>query len=123
MNWYIGCFKKYADFSGRARRTEYWMFVLFNMLVTFVTIFVDGMIGTGGLLAIVYLLGVLIPGFAVFVRRLHDTGRSGWWWLIAIIPLIGWVTVFIFMVLDSEPTTNRYGENPKSPVFTNANAM
>ncbi len=118
MNWYLGVLKKYAVFTGRARRKEYWMFVLFNIIISVVLSFVDGMLhmttSTGlGLLSGIYSLAVLIPGIAVTVRRLHDTSRSGWWILIAFIPLIGWLVLLFFMVLDSAPGTNDYGPNPK----------
>ena len=118
MNWYLGVLKKYADFSGRARRKEYWFFVLFNVIINFVLAFLDGMLhmttSTGiGVLSGLYTLAVLIPSIAVAARRLHDTGRSGWWMLIAFIPLIGWLVLLFFMVLDSQPGTNAYGPNPK----------
>jgi uncharacterized membrane protein YhaH (DUF805 family) len=82
--------------------------------------FVDVFIGTfdpetgAGLLGGIYTLAILIPSIAVTVRRLHDTGRSGWWWLIGLIPLIGWIVLFVFMVLDSDPETNEYGPSPKA---------
>mgnify|MGYP001474305728 CR=1 FL=1 len=113
MYWYIECFRKYADFSGRARRTEYWMFILFSVIVSFVIELVDGLIGMGGILYPVYFLVSLIPSFSVIIRRLHDTGRSGWWWLIGFVPVIGMIAMLLFFVLDSEPGTNQYGENPK----------
>jgi len=113
MYWYIECFRKYADFSGRARRTEYWMFILFSVIVTFVIELVYGLTGMGGLLYSVYFLVSLIPSFSVIIRRLHDTGRSGWWWLIGFVPVIGMIAMLLFFVLDSEPGTNQYGENPK----------
>ena len=95
MNWYLQALKNYANFNGRARRKEYWYFALFNFIVAFVLGFIDGMTGSVsseggiGLLGGIYTLAVLIPGFAVSVRRLHDTERSGWWLLIALVPLIG----------------------------------
>lgn len=94
MNWYFEVLKKYAVFSGRARRKEYWYFVLFNIIVIIVLTFIDVMTGTYneqaniGLLSGIYILVVLIPGIAVAVRRLHDTDRSDWWLLIGLIPLI-----------------------------------
>ena len=91
MNWYLGCWKKYADFSGRARRQEFWMFVLFNCLASVALGVVDGILGTKGGLGGLFSLAVLIPSLAVSVRRLHDTDRSGWWILVNIIPLIGWI--------------------------------
>jgi uncharacterized membrane protein YhaH (DUF805 family) len=118
MDWYIGVLKKYAVFQGRARRKEYWMFVLFNIIVSVVLHILDRVLGTaseagGGLLGGIYALAVLIPSIAVTVRRLHDTGRSGWWILIVLVPLVGWIVLLVFMVLDSQPGSNEYGPNPK----------
>ena len=120
MNYFIDCLtKKYACFSGRARRQEYWLFVLFNFIASTILKFIAGaLISMTGLavLAIIpllYSLAVLIPGFAVLFRRLHDTGRSGWWWLIAFIPLIGIIVLIVFCCLDSQPGENQYGPNPK----------
>ena len=113
MNWYLGCWKKYAEFSGRARRKEYWMFFLFNFLAGVATIILDAILGTNGVLNGLYSLAVLIPGLAVTVRRLHDTDHSGWWWLIAAIPLIGFIVLLVFLCSDSKPGENRFGPNPK----------
>jgi uncharacterized membrane protein YhaH (DUF805 family) len=128
MDWYLQALKKYVDFSGRARRKEYWFFVLFNIIITIVLTIVDMMIGTGGgggigILAGIYSLAVLLPGIAVTVRRLHDTGRSGWWILIVLVPLVGTIVLLIFMVMDSQPAPNAYGPSPKAgemPVATAA---
>ena len=118
MNWYLEVLKKYAVFSGRARRKEYWFFALFNVLISFVLGFIE--VGMGlvdksgrGPLSGLYTLAILIPGIAVSVRRLHDTGRSGWWLLIALIPCVGAIILLVFMVQDSEPGPNQYGPNPK----------
>lgn len=119
MNWYLEVLKKYAVFSGRARRKEYWYFFLFSFIVSMVLAVIDGMTGsvsalTGmGTLSGIYAVAVLIPGLAVSVRRLHDTGRTGWWMLIAVLPLIGIIVLFVFMVLDSHPGHNEYGPHPK----------
>ena len=119
MNWYLAVMKKYADFSGRARRKEYWMFVLWNfiigVLLGIVVGVIDNAINSQALTVVSYLysLAVLIPSLAVGIRRLHDTGRSGWWVLIGFIPLIGAIVLFIFTVLDSQPGDNKYGSNPK----------
>ena len=113
MNWYLGCWKKYAEFSGRARRQEFWMFVLFNFLATFVAGFLDGLLGTGGALYGLYYLAVLIPSFAVSVRRLHDTDHSGWWIFINLVPLIGFIIYLVFLCSDSKSGENRFGPNPK----------
>ncbi|APG28665.1 hypothetical protein A7E78_12980 [Syntrophotalea acetylenivorans] len=118
MNWYLDVLKKYFVFQGRARRKEYWMFTLFNMLVYIALMIIEGILGMGGegglgLLSTLYTLAVLLPALGVSVRRLHDTGRSGWWLLIGLVPLIGGIVLFIFMVLDSQPASNQYGPNPK----------
>lgn len=120
MNWYLQVLKKYAVFSGRARRKEYWFFVLFNIIFSIVFTVVDGVTGTldptlgMGLLSLLYSLAVLIPSLSVTVRRLHDTGRSGWWFFIILIPLLGAIILLVFMFLDSKPEENQYGANPKA---------
>lgn len=114
MNWYLEVLKKYAVFGGRAQRKEYWFFVLFNLIITLVLGFVEGFAGGPGVLSAVYGLAVLIPSIAVTVRRLHDTDRTGWWLLIALIPLIGTIILLVFMLLDSSPGQNQYGSNPKA---------
>lgn len=113
MNWYLGCWKKYVEFSGRARRQEYWMFVLFNILASVAMTVVDGILGTSGALGGLYSLAVLLPSLAVTFRRLHDTDRSGWWLLICLIPLVGAIVFLVFLCLDSKPGENRFGPNPK----------
>ena len=119
MNWYLHVLKNYATFSGRARRKEYWMFFLFNVLISLGLGVLDVVAGTysveyeTGFFSSLYSLLVLIPGIAVGVRRLHDTNRSGWWILISLIPIIGVLVLFVFMCLDSQPGTNRFGVNPK----------
>jgi uncharacterized membrane protein YhaH (DUF805 family) len=119
MNWYVEVLKKYAVFDGRASRTEYWMFVLFNFLISFALAVIDGVSGltkaTGGIgpLGALYALAVLLPGIAVVIRRLHDTGRSGWWFLVVLIPCIGPFVLLVFLVTDSDPGDNQYGPNPK----------
>ena len=116
MNYYIECIKKYAVFEGRARRKEYWMFVLFNVLAQVAIGFVCGLVGLveeAGAIGSLYGLVLLLPGIAVTVRRLHDTGRSGWWWLIIFIPFVGAIVMLVFLCGDSQPGSNAYGENPK----------
>lgn len=119
MNWYLDVLKKYAVFGGRARRKEYWFFVLFNFIFAVVLAFIDGMIGTFdpetgyGVLSGIYGLVVIIPGIAVTIRRLHDTDRSGWWLLILFIPLIGAIWLLVLMVIDGTPGENQYGPDPK----------
>lgn len=119
MEWYLGVIRKYAEFTGRARRQEYWMFVLINMLISAAIGIVERSVGlatdagAGGPLSGLYGLFVLIPGIAVAVRRLHDTGRSGWYLLVGLIPLIGWIFVIIWLATDGQPSTNEYGPSPK----------
>lgn len=124
MNWYIGCLKKYVVFSGRARRKEYWMFYLFNMIFFLVAALLDNLLGLtidsgyGGSLPygwiyMLYSLAVMLPGLAVSIRRLHDLGKSGWWIFISLIPLVGGIWLIVLLVTDSQPGPNQYGLNPK----------
>jgi uncharacterized membrane protein YhaH (DUF805 family) len=119
VNWYLEVLRKYAVFSGRSRRKEYWMFFLFNMIVVCVLTIIEALVRSGAQMSVltsIYSLGVLIPGIAVAIRRLHDTNRSGWWLLICFVPLIGAIVLIVFMTLDSQPGDNQYGPNPKSAV-------
>jgi uncharacterized membrane protein YhaH (DUF805 family) len=119
MNWYLKVLKQYADFNGRARRKEYWMFVLFNMIFAIVAMILDNVLGIAmegigyGPLYGLYVLAIIIPSIAVGVRRLHDIGKSGWMYLITFIPLIGPFWLLLLMTTDSNPGENQYGENPK----------
>ena len=118
MGWYLEVLKKYAVFNGRARRKEIWMFVLVNLIVALVLAFIDSKIGlmseTGyGILSGIYSLAILVPSIAVTVRRLHDTNRSGMWYLIAFVPVIGGLALIYFCVLDGDAGMNQYGDNPK----------
>jgi uncharacterized membrane protein YhaH (DUF805 family) len=113
MNWYLSVLKNYAQFSGRARRTEYWMFVLVNLIISVGITVVEAMIGSPGYIGILYNLAVLIPSLAVGARRLHDTGRTGWWMLICLVPIIGIIVLFVFMAFDGDANENQYGINPK----------
>ncbi len=118
MNWYLAVLKQYATFSGRARRKEYWFFMLFNLLFTVGLTVLDMVFGTynaemgWGALSLVYTLAVLLPSLAVTVRRLHDSGKAGWWILLVFIPVIGGIIMLVLMCLDSKPD-NEYGPNPK----------
>jgi len=112
MNWFVAVLKKYAVFSGRARRKEYWMFTLIYILIAVVVGLLDGMLGSAGILGGVLGLALLVPSIAVTVRRLHDTDRSGWWVLIAFVPFVGWLVLLVFMVLAGTPGSNQYGEDP-----------
>lgn len=113
MKWYLKVLRQYADFTGRARRMEYWMFVLVNSIIGVVLLILDSVLRTG-LPGLLYSLAVLLPSLAVGARRLHDTGRSGWWLLISIIPLIGTVVLIVFFATDGERAPNGYGPDPKA---------
>jgi uncharacterized membrane protein YhaH (DUF805 family) len=121
MNWYLEALKKYADFSGRARRKEFWMFTLFNFIFSVVTSIIDYLTGTDnifgnyGLFSLIYALAILIPSLALSVRRLHDVGKSGYMILLAFLPIIGWIWLFVLYVTDSQLGTNKWGPNPKAP--------
>lgn len=119
MNWYLKCWKQYADFSGRARRKEYWIFSLINYIIIFFLYILQIVMIESTLWLIfpiiffLYAVAVFLPGLAVNIRRLHDIGKSGWWYLIYLIPTIGAIWLTVLMCLDSEPGENQWGENPK----------
>ena len=111
--------KKYAVFKGRATRSEYWFFMLFMWLILIAIVQIMGFFGkafvahkAGIFVFIIFYLALLLPSLAVTVRRLHDTGNSGWMILIRIIPIIGGLIIFIFTLMDSNPVANKYGKNP-----------
>lgn len=114
MTWYLEVLKKYAVFNGRARRKEYWFFALFNIIINIILSGIDSVVTGAGVLPGLYSLAVLIPSIAVAVRRLHDTNRSGWWILIGLIPVIGWIVLLVFMVQEGKSEENQYGSNPKA---------
>ncbi len=118
MNWYLDAWKNYANFQGRARRKAYWMFILFNLIALVILGLIESAIGLSGqngygILTGLYTLAMILPLIALAVRRLHDTGRSGWWILIGLVPLIGPIVLIVFYVTDSQPGSNQYGPNPK----------
>jgi uncharacterized membrane protein YhaH (DUF805 family) len=119
MNYYIEVMKKYAVFTGRARRKEFWMFTLIYTIIYIVLSIADSLIGTGamlfemGLLSGVFSLVSICPSIAVTIRRLHDIDRSGWWALIGLVPLAGVIVLIVFAAKDGQPGSNQYGTNPK----------
>ena len=119
MNWYIQVLKNYAQFTGRARRSEYWYFALFNAIFMALAMGLDNVLGTTmyplpyGYVYFIYALVVLIPGLAVCVRRLHDVGKSGWMALICLIPIVGAIWLLVLLFTDSQAQSNKWGENPK----------
>ena len=120
MNWYLEALKKYAVFSGRSQRKEYWYYSLFYAVLYIGLGIFDVMIGTfsastgAGFFSGIYGLVHFIPNISVSVRRLHDTNRSGWWLLIALVPLVGIIVLIFFLASDSTAGENNFGSNPKS---------
>ncbi len=112
MSWYLGVWRNYVGFDGRASRTEYWMFTLFNVIAETFFIMLGVLLRVNMTLVWIYDLAVILPSLAVQFRRLHDTGRSGWWLFIALVPLAGAVVLLIFYLLPSNPGINRYGAEP-----------
>lgn len=112
MEHFLSVVKQYANFNGRARRQEFWMYYLFYIIFYIGVAIIDSVLGLG-FLTLIYMLALFVPTISVAARRLHDTGRTGWWQLIGIIPLIGVIVLIIFWVQDSHPGENQYGPNPK----------
>jgi len=120
-DWYFDVVKnRYAEFDGRARRKEFWYFVLMNIIIVIGFSFIDGLLGTYssntglGLLSGIYFIAILIPAIAVSVRRLHDSSLSGFWILLSFMPIVGAITLIILYVRDSTSEDNKYGPNPKT---------
>jgi uncharacterized membrane protein YhaH (DUF805 family) len=119
MEWYTTVLKKYVEFSGRARRKEFWFFLLINWIISIAFNIIDRVIGTdygnygNGLLGSLYGLAVLLPTIAVAIRRLHDTNRSGWWLLI-ILTCVGLIVLIVFWAQDGNPGPNQHGPDPKA---------
>jgi uncharacterized membrane protein YhaH (DUF805 family) len=111
MEYFFDALKKYADFTGRARRKEYWMFLLIYVVIFIALSVIDSVLGTA-VLSTIYSLAMIIPCISIGARRLHDTGRSGWWQLIQLIPLLGTIVLLIFLCLDSTDENN-WGVSPK----------
>ncbi len=115
MEWYFKVLRKYAMFAGRARRKEYWMFVLISAVVVLVLGFVNGLMGADvPALPLFYTLAVVLPGLAVTVRRLHDTDRSGWSLLILLVPIVGAIVFLVFMATPGGEMANRFDASPKA---------
>lgn len=123
INYWKACFQKYADFNGRARRSEYWYFTLMNIIIMIplyilaIIFFLNEMTVLGIAfigLYVIYALGSFIPSLAAIVRRLHDIGKSGWMFCVSFIPLAGPIWLLVLMCTDSQPGDNEYGPNPKN---------
>lgn len=118
MDWYINVLRNYVGFGGRARRKEFWMFILVNIIFAFVLGVLDKMFGWQraggeGILTTIYAILVFLPSWAVQFRRLHDTDRTAWWLLLLVIPVIGWLVIILFSCQDGTPGENRFGSDPK----------
>lgn len=120
MEWMMMPLKRYADFQGRSRRKEYWMFLLGVLIVAFILGAIEGVVGLNGMvggiygpLTLLFLLAVIVPGIAVQVRRFHDQDKSGWFVLLGLIPFVGGLVVLVFMLLEGTKGPNRFGPDPK----------
>lgn len=120
MKWYLKVLKQYADFNGRARRTEYWMYLLFNLIFAVIAAVLDNILGLKftpeipyGYLYLLYALVTFLPGLAVSVRRLHDVDKSGWFLFISLIPIIGGIWLLVLYVTEGTQGRNQYGDDPK----------
>ncbi len=111
MNWYFEVLRKYAVFEGRAHRTEFWMYTLFNFVISIGLTILGAAAGVVWL-QLLYGVAVFIPGIAVGARRLHDTNRSGWWQLIVVIPIVGWIVLIVMFAEEGHAGTNQHGPNP-----------
>ena len=132
INNYVGVLKKYAQFEGRARRKEFWQFFLVNFIIGLVLLALDNALGlapekpegttgfyvSGGLLSVLYGLATLIPNLAVGARRLHDTNRSGWWQLIALVPCVGIIVLIVFWATEGQRNPNQHGQFPAIAVLS-----
>lgn len=121
IDWYKKVvFENYANFNGRARRSEYWWFILANMILAIVAMVIDNVAGITfgqipyGPVYVLYALALFLPGLAVSVRRLHDVGKSGWFYFIALIPIVGAIWLLVLFCSEGEPGENQYGANPKA---------
>lgn len=113
MQWYIKALKNYFNFSGRARRKEYWMYTLVYFLLSLIPVVIDTVLGNEIVTTLFFLLH-FIPSLSITFRRLHDTGKSAWWLLLGLIPLVGSIIILVFLCMAGEDVANKYGENPKA---------
>jgi uncharacterized membrane protein YhaH (DUF805 family) len=117
LEWYLKVVKEnYANFEGRARRSEYWYFALVNIIISVILGVIDSVIGIS-VLGGIYSLAVLVPSIAVGVRRMHDIGKSGWYLLVALIPIAGFIWLLVLLCKEGDTGPNEYGADPKNPTF------
>ncbi len=114
--WKQVVLERYAQFDGRARRAEFWWFTLANLIAVVVLIVLAAAIKILIVLYVIYLLALIVPSLAVGIRRLHDTGKSGWWYLIVLVPFVGGLILLVLMCIDSTRGTNQWGTSEKYPV-------
>ena len=113
FDYFKKALNQYTDIKGRARRSEYWYFTLFNFLGAMALAALVAVSEMFSFLYLIWALGLIVPGFCVAVRRMHDLGKSGTYLLIALIPFIGGIILLVWMVGDSQPGSNKWGPNPK----------
>jgi len=113
IDWFVKCLKNYANFTGRARRKEFWFFALVQFIILIIAQIIDSIIGTDFVLYGLVALALFIPSLAVSVRRLHDINKSGWWYLIALIPLIGGILLIVWFATETKPEPNQWGQPAK----------
>lgn len=114
MNFYVDAWKKFADFKGRSRRKEFWLFWLINSMISGLLQQVTGSLGIAGtIILVVFGLAIILPMIAVGIRRMHDINKSGWWVLINLVPFIGSIWFIVLAIKDSEPQSNQWGPCPK----------
>jgi uncharacterized membrane protein YhaH (DUF805 family) len=113
MQWYTKALKNYFNFSGRARRKEYWMYNLIYFLLSLIAVVIDTVLGNE-IVTTLFLLLHFIPSLSITFRRLHDSGKSAWWLLLGLIPLVGSIIILVFLCMAGEDVENKYGDNPKA---------
>ncbi len=113
MQYFIAVMSKYFVFEGRASRSEFWWFSLIYTLIYLALMLAEYVLDLGGMISLLFTLAVLLPSFGVSARRLHDTNRSGWWQLLVLLPLVGWIILIVFCAQPSQEGDNRFGPVPK----------
>ncbi|WP_217925187.1 DUF805 domain-containing protein [Miltoncostaea oceani] len=122
MRWYLAVLRRYTGFHDRAHRTEFWMFTVWSTVATVALFLLDTILGTGkewpGLFGLLYGVTTAVPSLAVGARRLHDTGRSGWWQLIALVPIVGLIVLIVWWATEGDGAQNQWGRDPCDDAHT-----
>lgn len=113
VDWFVKCLKNYANFTGRARRKEFWFFALTQFIILIIAQILDAILGSEFLFYVLTVLALFIPALAVSIRRLHDIGKSGWWYLIGLVPLIGFILLIIWFATETKQNNNEWGQPAK----------